>query len=133
MFTIKMNIVHNNLIPLILRAEGLALFGASLVAYHWLGGSWTTFLWLFLLPDIAMTGYAKDIRTGTLAYNIAHSYVTVVAVAAIFSWSPLFLIWVAHIAFDRMLGFGLKLEAGFRFTHLTLIPDPARETAPSSR
>lgn len=119
----KTNDVHNKAIPLILRAEAFALLVASLTAYHWLGGSWTTFLWLFLLPDLAMIGYAKDIRTGTLAYNAAHSYATVVIAAAACSWSPLFLIWVAHIAFDRMLGFGLKLQAGFRFTHLTVIPE----------
>ena len=28
------------------------------------------------------------------------------------------LIWFAHIGFDRMLGYGLKHGAGFRFTHL---------------
>ena len=28
------------------------------------------------------------------------------------------LIWAAHIGFDRMLGLGLKYEAGFTFTHL---------------
>ena len=28
------------------------------------------------------------------------------------------LIWIAHIAFDRMLGLGLKYPEGFRFTHL---------------
>jgi hypothetical protein len=28
------------------------------------------------------------------------------------------LVWVAHIGFDRMLGYGLKYAAGFGFTHL---------------
>jgi hypothetical protein len=36
--------------------------------------------------------------------------------------SPLLLsiamIWLAHIGFDRALGFGLKYSAGFGFTHL---------------
>ena len=27
-------------------------------------------------------------------------------------------IWVAHIGFDRVLGYGLKFEAGFGETHL---------------
>jgi hypothetical protein len=27
-------------------------------------------------------------------------------------------IWVAHIGFDRLLGYGLKLETGFEQTHL---------------
>ena len=28
------------------------------------------------------------------------------------------MIWLAHIGIDRALGFGLKYEAGFAFTHL---------------
>jgi hypothetical protein len=32
------------------------------------------------------------------------------------------LIWLAHIGFDRMLGFGLKYHNGFKDTHL----NPAR-------
>lgn len=92
MFTMKTNIVHIIPIPLILRTEALVVLLGSLAAYHWLGGSWSTFFWVFLLPDIAMLGYTKDLRTGTLAYNVTHSYVTVVLAAALFSWSPLFLI-----------------------------------------
>jgi hypothetical protein len=28
------------------------------------------------------------------------------------------MIWLAHIGFDRALGYGLKYSAGFGFTHL---------------
>lgn len=28
------------------------------------------------------------------------------------------LIWIAHIGFDRTLGYGLKYDSGFKFTHL---------------
>ena len=28
------------------------------------------------------------------------------------------MIWLAHIGFDRTLGYGLKYSAGFGFTHL---------------
>jgi hypothetical protein len=28
------------------------------------------------------------------------------------------LIWLSHIGFDRSLGYGLKYEEGFTFTHL---------------
>jgi hypothetical protein len=28
------------------------------------------------------------------------------------------MIWLAHIGFDRALGYGLKYAAGFTFTHL---------------
>jgi len=31
---------------------------------------------------------------------------------------PLALIWIAHIGFDHLVGYGLKYAAGFGFTHL---------------
>lgn len=38
------------------------------------------------------------------------------------NFSPLILsiamIWLAHIGFDRALGYGLKYASGFGFTHL---------------
>jgi hypothetical protein len=38
------------------------------------------------------------------------------------NFSPLILliamIWLAHIGFDRALGYGLKYESGFGFTHM---------------
>jgi Domain of unknown function (DUF4260) len=43
-------------IKLILRAEGLALFLASLVAYHMLGGNWWMFAALILVPDLSFIG-----------------------------------------------------------------------------
>jgi hypothetical protein len=44
--------------------------------------------------------------------------------------SPLVLsiamIWLAHIGFDRTLGYGLKYSAGFGFTHLGRIGSAAK-------
>ena len=34
------------------------------------------------------------------------------------------IIWLAHIGFDRALGYGLKYVAGFGFTHLGRIGKP---------
>jgi len=36
------------------------------------------------------------------------------------------MIWMAHIGIDRALGFGLKYDAGFGFTHLGRIGKAAR-------
>ena len=38
-------------------------------------------------------------------------------------------IWVAHVGFDRLLGYGLKSAAGFGFTHLGRKGKAARQTA----
>jgi hypothetical protein len=78
---------------------------------------------LFLLPDLSMLGYLRSKRIGAIGYNLAHTY-SAPALLAAGQWflsgqlSPLWLIWAAHIAFDRMLGYGLKESAGFGFTHL---------------
>jgi ABC-type phosphate/phosphonate transport system permease subunit len=82
------------------------------------------FALLFLLPDLSMLGYLAGPRIGARVYNVAHSYLVPLGIGALgllvalpFAL-PLALIWAAHIAFDRALGFGLKYEAGFGFTHL---------------
>jgi hypothetical protein len=41
------------------------------------------------------------------------------------------LIWLAHIGFDRALGYGLKYAAGFGFTHLGRIGKEARAETPA--
>ena len=108
----------------LLHLEGAAVLVASLFAYHWSHGSWLLFAALFLTPDLSMIGYIANVRIGAITYNAVHTYLGPVALAgygfgsnrpAIYS---LALIWIAHIAFDRMLGFGLKYPTRFRDTHL---------------
>jgi hypothetical protein len=76
------------------------------------------------VPDIAMLGYAAGARVGATSYNIVHSYVAPLILAA---WAlgtdhaailSLSLIWIAHIGFDRMFGYGLKYPTRFADTHL---------------
>ncbi len=111
----------------LLRAEALAVLLGSAWAYSRWGGSWAQFAWLFLLPDLALLGYLASARIGAVAYNLTHSYVG--AVALLF-WglqvaqplaTSLALIWLAHIGFDRALGYGLKYSAGFAYTHLGML------------
>jgi hypothetical protein len=107
-----------------LRLEGLALFGAAVVGYAGLGGSWWLFFLLILVPDISVAGYLAGSRFGALSYNAAHSTIIPLAVAAAGWWSQadvvlhLAAIWLAHIGLDRALGYGLKHQAGFNATHL---------------
>lgn len=108
----------------VLRVEGLAVLAAALLAYARLGGSWGWFAALFLLPDLSMLGYLAGARVGSIAYNAAHSYVgpALLAAVAVAAGAPALLpgvaIWVAHVGFDRALGYGLKYAAGFGETHL---------------
>lgn len=107
-----------------LRLEGLAVLAASLFFYRQQPASWLLFAVLFLAPDLSMLGYFAGARIGSAAYNIAHSYLLplVLLLLAILTahpvWIPYALIWMAHIGFDRLLGYGLKYPSAFRDTHL---------------
>lgn len=111
-------------VRLVLRLEGLCILAAALVAYSKFGLGWGTFVLFFLVPDLSFLGYLAGPRIGAASYNLAHSYVGAVAclAAGFVLEAPLLLsagiIWVAHIGFDRALGYGLKYSEGFGFTHL---------------
>jgi hypothetical protein len=105
------------------RLEGLVALVAGTVAYAMLGQSWLVFALMFFVPDLFMLGYVRSARTGALVYNLGHTYVTPALVALLgLVAGPLAFgiaaIWVAHIGFDRVLGYGLKSEEGFKVTHL---------------
>ena len=107
-----------------LQLEGLALMAISVALYARLGGSWQAFAIFFLAPDLSMAGYAFGKRAGAFAYNAVHSTLAPLALLAFGLASAqstvaiAATIWLAHIGFDRALGFGLKYASGFRDTHL---------------
>ena len=111
-------------VRILLRLEGLTLFGGMVLLYWMWGGSWWLFVILFLAPDLSFVAYLSDPRTGAIVYNAAHSYMAPVALltAGFAAGEPLTLslsmIWLAHIGIDRALGYGLKYQVGFGFTHL---------------
>ena len=117
----------------LLRLEGLTLMVGMVVLYVTWDGSWWVFAVLFFVPDLSFLAYLAGPRTGAIVYNIAHSYMAPVALMTLgFGLAaPLTLsiamIWLAHIGFDRALGYGLKYAAGFSFTHLGRI---GRNAAP---
>jgi hypothetical protein len=108
----------------LLRLEGLALLLGMTLLYAVWGGSWWIYALLFLVPDLSFAAYLAGPETGAIGYNAAHSYLAPVTLMVLgFGFaSPLTLstamIWLAHIGFDRALGYGLKYSAGFGFTHL---------------
>jgi hypothetical protein len=108
----------------LLRLEGLAAFAAALSVYVHAGFSWPLFALLVLVPDLSMLAYLGGPRAGAIGYNFAHTYalplvLTLAAFAGGVSAAAVGgLIWIAHIGFDRMLGYGLKYSTGFGNTHL---------------
>ena len=108
---------------LLQRLEGGVMLGLGLVAYAWLGQSWLVFALLFLVPDLAMLAYLRSTATGTITYNLVHTYVAPALLALLgLAVGPLAFglaaIWTAHIGADRLLGYGLKHSSGFGDTHL---------------
>ena len=114
-----------------LRIEGAVVFAIALFLFTILGGfayPWWMVLLLFFAPDLSFLGYLFSNRLGAWAYNIAHSYIfplvlyalanTDVLGLAALDLGALTLVWIAHIGFDRMLGYGLKEVTGFHDTHL---------------
>lgn len=113
-------------IRLILRAESLLLLIAVVYAYGQLQASWWWFAAVFLLPDLAMLAYALGPRWGAWAYNCTHSYTGPALLGMLaYVWVPSLwatcCVWLAHIAMDRALGYGLKSSQGFSDTHLGTI------------
>jgi hypothetical protein len=111
-------------VKILLRLEGLTLFAGMVLLYAVWGGSWWIFALLFLAPDLSFIAYLLDARTGAIVYNAAHSYMLPAALMTLGFALPdtltlsIAMIWLAHIGIDRALGYGLKYEAGFGFTHL---------------
>ncbi len=111
-------------VRILLRLEGLCLLVAALVAYAHAGHGWGLFALCFLAPDLSFAGYLGGRRAGAIAYNAAHSSIGALAClgAGLYWGAPAFvsacLIWLAHIGFDRALGYGLKYAGSFHDTHL---------------
>jgi hypothetical protein len=113
-----------------LRFEDLAVLIIAVLAYRHFGYSWWLFAILFLLPDISMLGYLRNPQLGALFYNGAHNFVAALVPALISTFIghsillAISLVWIAHIGFDRALGYGLKYPTSFNDTHLGRIGKP---------
>ena len=115
------------------RLEGLALLAVSVLAYARFGEGWLLFAVLFLTPDLSFFGYLAGPRLGAWAYNLAHSLIGPLLLAAAGGLTgaglpiALALIWLAHVGLDRALGYGLKSPESFGITHLGLIGAARRD------
>ncbi len=112
---------------LLLHLEGLAVLVAAIVCYGYQGYGWLAFILLLLVPDVTMVGYLVNNQPGSIVYNLGHTYSLplLLGVLSLIFNAPLglqlALIWLAHIGMDRMVGYGLKYEAGFKETHLSRV------------
>ena len=109
---------------LILRLESFALLAGAVAAYSRVAPDWLLFALLLFVPDVTMIGYLRDVRLGSLVYNLGHTLSLPILAAGIalalgsVPTAQLSLIWIAHIAIDRIMGYGLKYATTFKDTHM---------------
>ena len=109
---------------LLLRLEGAVVAAGSAAIYGYAGGGWLMFALLFFVPDVFMLGYLIDRRVGAAIYNAGHSTIGPLALLLI-GWNfestistSICMIWLAHVGFDRLVGYGFKYADDFMLTHL---------------
>jgi hypothetical protein len=108
----------------LLRLEEAVLLTAAVLLYTHFHFSWLLFGVLFLAPDLSMLGYLVNPRVGAALYNLGHFLLVPLCLFAAGFVAhrslpmTVAIIWFSHIAFDRLLGFGLKYPAQFKDTHL---------------
>src|ERR1700740_1998250 len=54
---------------ILLRIEGAFDLALSLIFFETIQGNWLLFILLLLAPDLAMLGYLRGARLGTVCYN----------------------------------------------------------------
>lgn len=108
----------------IIKLEELGLFILGIYLFSLLNYSWWWFLVLILAPDLSMIGYAFNPKTGAFLYNLFHHKGIAILIYIIGSYSKIEYIQLigtillAHAAMDRIFGYGLKYQKGFKYTHL---------------
>jgi hypothetical protein len=94
------------------KLEALVLLAAALVLYAHVGFGWGRFALLFLAPDLSFAAWLAGPRAGAVVYDLVHNLGGPLALAlvglALPPVLPFALIWIAHIAADRVLGYGLR-------------------------
>lgn len=120
-----------------LKLEEVAMTCAAIygLSFHSLGLSIWIWMILFFTPDIGMLGYLVNTKAGAFVYNLFHhkGVALLVAAGGYFLNSEVMLsvgiLLFAHASFDRVFGYGLKYNTGFKDTHLgSLEKNAARPT-----
>ncbi len=107
-----------------LKLEEVLMFVLGIYLFSLLDFQWWWFLVLILAPDIGMLGYVFGNKTGAFFYNVFHHKgiaITLYLLGAYLSLPLLQLVGAilfAHASMDRIFGYGLKYDKGFKYTHL---------------
>ncbi len=111
----------------ILKLEEFAMFAICAYALYLLKAEWWYYILMLIAPDISMIGYTAGNKVGAATYNLFHHKGIAMAIFAIGLsinnelTEIIGIILFGHSSMDRMFGYGLKLNQGFKYTHLGLI------------
>jgi hypothetical protein len=109
---------------MLIKVEEAAQFLLSIILFAQLQFVWWVYPALLFIPDLSMLGYLANFRVGAFTYNLFHHKAIAIAIgsAGLFIQNnDLMLVGIllyGHSSMDRMLGYGLKQDKGFKFTHL---------------
>jgi hypothetical protein len=111
----------------IIKLEEAAMFGICVFGLYHFQASWWWYLLILFGPDISMIGYAMGSHVGAGIYNIFHhkGFALFIFAFGLYTeasvWIVVGLVLFGHSSMDRMFGYGLKLNRGFKYTHLGVI------------
>lgn len=109
---------------IIIQLEEAAMLGISIYALYLLNVQWWFYLLLLVGPDVSVLGYLAGSKSGAITYNLFHHKAvaiflfTIGFINQVWMLQAIGFILFGHSAMDRMLSYGLKYFAGFKFTHL---------------
>lgn len=108
----------------LIKIEEASLLVLGVYLFSLLPYSWWWFPVLILVPDLSMIGYAFGTHIGAATYNFFHHRGLGILLYLIGSYlgQPLLqligIVLFSHSAMDRIFGYGLKYDKGFKYTHL---------------
>lgn len=108
----------------LLKTEEALIFLVCILFFPYFDLSWWWLVGFILLPDASMIGYLINSKVGAYTYNLVHHRGLAIAIAFVgyYFVEPWILfagyILFTHASMDRIFGYGLKYEKGFKFTHL---------------
>jgi len=111
----------------IIKLEEAAMMLLSIYVFIIVKVDWWWYLIFLIGPDISMLGYLVGNKAGAFCYNCFHHKgiaIVFFATGIAIPDETLQIIGATlfgHSAMDRLLGYGLKTNQGFRFTHLGII------------
>ena len=116
----------------IIKLEEAAMFVICVYGLYFLHAPWWWYILILLGPDISMIGYALGSQVGAGIYNLFHhkGFAVFVFFIGLYTYTPFVemigLVLFGHSSMDRMFGYGLKSERGFKYTHLGVIGKKGR-------